>query len=104
VFRSEAVRIVLTPIRAPNANAFCERWVGTVRAECLDWTLILGRRHLERVLGAYIGHYNQARPHRGLDLRTPTGRALPAVGDLRTGDVRRRDVLGGLIHEYGVAA
>jgi putative transposase len=50
VFRSEGMRIVLTPIRAPNANAFCERWVGTVRAECLDWMLILGRRHLERVL------------------------------------------------------
>src|SRR5947209_4405430 len=56
VFRSEGMRIVLTPIRAPNANAFCERWVGTLRAECLDWTLILGRRHLERVLRAYIGH------------------------------------------------
>ena len=48
VFRSQGTRILLTPIRAPNANAFCERWVGTVRAECLDWTLILGRRHLER--------------------------------------------------------
>nr|MDP9343596.1 helix-turn-helix domain-containing protein [Actinomycetota bacterium] len=56
VFRSEGMRIVLTPIRAPNANAFCERWVGTLRAECLDWTLVLGRRHLERVLRTYIGH------------------------------------------------
>jgi hypothetical protein len=59
VFRSEGMRIVLTPIRATNANAFCERWVATLRAECLDWTLILGRRHLERVLRAYIGHYNR---------------------------------------------
>ena len=59
VFRSEGMRIVLTPIRAPNANAFCERWVGTLRGECLDWTLILGRRHLERVLRTYIRHYNQ---------------------------------------------
>ena len=98
------MRIVLTPIRAPNANAFCERWVGTVRAECLDWTLILGRRHLERVLRTYIGHYNQARPHRGLDLRTPIGDPSPTVGDLRAADVRRRDLMGGLIHEYSVAA
>ena len=60
VFRSEGMRIVVTPIRAPNANAFCERWVGTVRAQCLDWTLIAGRRHLERVLRSYIEHYNEA--------------------------------------------
>ncbi len=104
VFRSEGMRIVLTPIRAPNANAFCERWVGTVRAECLDWTLVLGRRHLERVLRTYITHYNEARPHRGLDLRTPIEDPSPAVGDLRTANVRRRDDLGGLIHEYRAAA
>jgi transposase InsO family protein len=104
VFRSEGTRILLTPIRAPNANAVCERWVGTVRAECLDWTLILGRRHLERVLRTYIAHYNQQRPHRGLGLRTPIGNTSPAVDDLRASNVRRWDVLGGLIHEYGVAA
>jgi transposase InsO family protein len=97
------IRIVLTPIRAPNANAFCERWVGSVRAECLDWTLVLGPRHLERVLRTYIAHYNEACPHRGLDLRTPIVNPSPPVGDLRTG-VRRRDVLAGLIHEYSVAA
>ncbi len=67
-------RIVLTPIRAPNANAYCDRWVGTLRAECLDWTLILGRRHLERVLRTYIGHYNQARgPIAASGLRRPSG-------------------------------
>jgi transposase InsO family protein len=104
VFRSEGMSIVLTPIRAPNANAFCERWVGTVRAECLDWTLIIGRRHLERVLRTYIGHYNEARPHRGIDLRTPTGNSRPPVDDLRAARVHRRDVLGGLIHEYQAAA
>ena len=104
VFRSEGMRILLTPIRAPNANASCERWVGTVRAECLDWTLILGRRHLERVLRTYIGHYNQARPHRGLDLRTPIGDPSLTEGDLRAADVRRRDLMGGLIREYSVAA
>jgi putative transposase len=104
VFRSDGMRVVLAPIRAPNANAFCERWVGTVRAECLDWTLILGRRHLERVLRTYIAHYNEARPHRGLALQTPIGSPSPAVRDTRAADVRRRDVLGGLLHEYSVAA
>jgi transposase InsO family protein len=104
VFRSEGLKIVLTPIRAPNANAVCERWVGTVRAECLDWILILGRRHLERVLRTYIDHYNEARPHRGLALQTPTGNPSLAAADLRAADVRRRDVLGGLIHEYRAAA
>jgi putative transposase len=104
VFRSEGLRIVLTPIRAPNANAFCERWVGTVRAECLDWTLVLGRRHLERVLQTYIRHYNGGRPHRGIGLRTPIWRPLVPVADLRVARVPRRDILGGLIHEYGAAA
>lgn len=79
VLRSDAMRTVLTPIRAPNANAVCERWVGTLRAECLDWTLVLGRRHLNRILRAYIAHYNEARPHRGLDLRTPVKDPSPAV-------------------------
>ena len=99
------MRVILTPIRAPNANAFCERWVGSVRADCLDWTLVLGRRHLELVLRAYVRHYNEARPHRGLELQTPIGTTRwPAVGDLSAADVRRRDVLGGLIHEYQAAA
>ncbi|MBI4260713.1 MAG: transposase, partial [Actinobacteria bacterium] len=75
-----------------------------VRTECLDWTLILGRRHLERVLRTYIRHYNQARPHRGLALQTPSGTRWPGVVDVRAADIRRRDVLGGLIHEYSVAA
>ena len=75
VFRSEGVRIVRTPIRAPRANAFAERWVRTVRAECLDRMLVLGRRHGEQVLRAYAAHYNKDRqPHRGLDLRTPRRR------------------------------
>jgi putative transposase len=104
VFRSEGLRIVLTPIRAPNANAFCERWVGTLRAECLDWTLILGRRHLERVLRTYVRHYNQARPHRGIDLRTPQGDHPRATSPLSLMDIGRRDVLGGLLHEYRLAA
>jgi len=76
------MRIVLTPIRAPNANAFCERWVGKLRAECLDWTIILDRRHIERVLRTYIDHYNKERPHRRIGLRAPTGSTSPAATDL----------------------
>jgi putative transposase len=66
VFRAEGAEIVLTPVQAPNANAFAERWVGTVRAECLDWLLIVGRRRLERVLRVYVEHHNVHRPHRAL--------------------------------------
>src|SRR6266545_2150664 len=71
VFASDGVRTVKTPIQAPNANAFAERWIRTVRAECLDWMLIWGRRHLGRVLDEYVRHYNDERPHRSLDLRPP---------------------------------
>jgi transposase InsO family protein len=73
VFKADGTRIICTPIRAPNANAFAERWVGTVRAECLDWTLIQGRRHLQRVLRTYVQHFNDHRPHRGLNLKAPAG-------------------------------
>lgn len=102
VFRTEGLAVVKTPIRAPKANAVAERWVGTARRECLDHILIFGRRHLQRVMGAYVEHYNRARPHRGLDLHPPD--PLPPTqsgGEVR---VRRRDVLGGLIHEYLRAA
>jgi putative transposase len=104
VFRSEGVNIVKSPIRAPRANAFAERWVRTVRTECLDWILVFGRRHLERVLRTYTSHYNARRPHRGLGLKTPErlpDRALRSDGNAR---VRRRDLLGGLLHEYERAA
>jgi transposase len=104
VFRTEGINVVKTPIRAPRANAFAERWVRTVRNECLDWMLVLGRRHLERVLRTYAAHHNEARPHRGLDLKTPEpqpdSRPRPVFG----GRVRRQDRLGGLIHEYELAA
>jgi putative transposase len=104
VFRSEAARVILTPIRAPNANAFAEGWVRTVRAECLDWTLILGRRHLDHVLRVYAEHYNRHRPHRALALGAPLPQT-PGQTPVEPHEVRRRDVLGGLIHEYhGVAA
>ena len=103
VFRSEGAEVILTPIQAPNANAFAERWVGTVRAECLDWTLVLGRRHLDSVLRAYARHYNAERPHRSLHLASPERETIDPTPILPWG-VRRRDVLGGLIHEYEAVA
>jgi putative transposase len=104
VFRTDGAQVICTPVRAPRANAFAERWVRTVRTECLDWVLILGRRHLERVLGVYVEHYNRERPHRGLDLGTPIDSQSRAGGACRRGPVERRDLLGGLIHEYCRAA
>ena len=98
VFRAEGVRVVKTPIRAPKANAFAERWVRTARRECLDHLLILGRRHLERVLGEFADHYNAERPHRGLRLARPSPPTSSSL--LTTAAVRRRDRLGGMIHEY----
>lgn len=102
VLRTEGLKVVKTPVRAPRANAFAERWVGTVRRECLDHMLIFGRRHLLRVLAAYTDHYNRARPHRSIDLLPPDSEPAPErpAGML----VRRRDVVGGLIHEYHRAA
>ena len=101
VFRSERITVIHTPVRAPQANAYAERFVRTVRTECLDWLLIVGRRHLEHVLRIYIQHYNRERPHRGLALHPPQPLA-PAFP--RHGDVQRRDRLGGLVHEYYKAA
>ena len=102
IFRSEGIRIIHTPIRAPQANAYAERFVRSVRAECLDWLLIVGRRHLEQVLRAYTVHYNRERPHRGLALQPPE---RVNAGDPPTAvKIERRDRLGGLIHEYYRAA
>ena len=103
VFRTEGAKVIRTPIRAPRANAFAERFVRTVRSECLDHILIHGRRHLERVLRTYVNHYCQERPHRGLGLAAPVPRPRAVHRD-RTSSIRRRDVLGGLIHEYAWAA
>ena len=104
VLRGEGVRIIRTPIRAPRANAFAERFVRTVRRECLDHVLIYDRRHLERVLQAYVAHYDEERPHRGLRLAVPAGIRLAQVPGATPTLVKRRDVLGGLIHEYRRAA
>ena len=100
VFASIGAETIVTPVRAPQANAFAERWVRTARQECLDRLLVFSRRHLETILAAYIEHYNQARPHRGLDLMPPRPAPVVETG----GPVLRRDVLGGLIHEYHLAA
>jgi transposase InsO family protein len=102
VFRSESIEVIHTPIRAPQANAYAERFVRTVRTECLDGLLIVGRRHLETVLRTYTTHHNRERPHRGLALLSPepTSPDPPARGR----DIKRRDRLGGLIHEYHRAA
>jgi putative transposase len=98
VFRSEGITVIHSPIRAPQANAYAERFVRTVRAECLDWLLIIGRRHLGAVLRVYTEHYNRERPRRGLALLAPetcNAARLPAAEK-----IDRRDRLGGLIHEY----
>jgi putative transposase len=99
VFISEGARVIKTPLRAPKANAFAERFVRTVRHEVLDLTLVLGRGHLDRILRRYAEHYNARRPHRGLDLRTPAGTFERPISPEVPG-VHRNDVLGGLIHEY----
>jgi putative transposase len=96
VFRSEGVEIVRTPYRTPTANAVAERWVGSVRRECLDHLLIVSEAHLRRVLSAYVAYYNQVRPHQSLDQRTP----VPRADGTSHGPIRRRDQMGGLLREY----
>ncbi len=105
VFASQGIQIVKTPVRAPKANAIAERLVRTARAECLDWLLIVNRRHLERVLRVFIDHYNTHRPRRSLGLSPPAQersqlRTIPEA----PAELKRRDRVGGLIHEYRYAA
>jgi hypothetical protein len=106
VFESEGIVVIRTPIQAPNANAYAERWVGSVRRECLDRLLIFSRRQLEEVLRVYARHYNRHRPHRSLALRPPE-QADRSPTPLRAPPhpkLTRRDLLGGVIHEYERAA
>jgi putative transposase len=93
--------VIRTPVQAPNANAHAERWVRTLRADCLDRILILGRCHLEHVLRVYRRHYNEHRPHRALELLPPNAREPTRPN--ATNHPGRRDLLGGLIHEYEAA-
>jgi putative transposase len=109
VFSGAGIRVLRSPPRAPRANAFAERWVGTVRRECLDRLPIVNQRHLLALLAEYVAHYNSHRPHQSLGQASPIPRpatgtprsvSKPATRDL----VERREVLGGLIHEYRHAA
>jgi putative transposase len=111
VFRADGIRVILAPVRAPQARAHAERWVLSLRRECLDRLLILGRRHLERVVHVYAKHYNEHRPHRSLEQRPPLAKPPPMIEErtpttepLRLARIRRRDRLGGLVHEYELAA
>jgi len=106
VFTAAGLEVLKIPPRSPRANAYAERWVRTVRTECLDWLLIFNDRHLHRVLTVYLRHYNTARPHRGLGLAVPQPTPSSAIGSTsaRPSRIRRIDVLGGLVHEYVSAA
>jgi putative transposase len=101
VFQSQSIEVIKTPIAAPKANSHVERQIGSTRRECLDWLLIVNRKHLERVLAEWVEHYNRARPHRGIELRTPIARSDPVSP---SGAVRCRARLGGLLREYSRAA
>src|SRR5919198_1571275 len=104
VFRSEGLRLIKTPIAAPRAKAHAERWVGSARRECLDRILIVSRRQLETVLREYVAYYNTHRPHRSLDQQPPLPKTGPGPPPGHERRVHRRDRLGGLLHEYELAA
>lgn len=99
------MRVVRTPIQTPEANGIAERFVRTVRSECLDWLLILNAQHLEHTLKVFVEHYNGCRPRRSLGLVPPNGRQPVNTETIRRPfRVKRRDRLGGLLHEYSRAA
>jgi hypothetical protein len=100
------VRVVQTPFRAPQANGVAERFVRTARSECLDWMLILNQQHLAPVLEVFVTHYHGHRPHRALALRPPRPIRPPLARATECGEARvqRRDRLGGVVHEYVLAA
>jgi transposase InsO family protein len=91
------IEMLRTPVRAPRANAYRERFIGSVRRECLDHMLILSEKHLRRFVSEYVQYFNADRPHQGIDQRIPAGPgALPSV----EGEIVARPVLGGLHHAY----
>jgi putative transposase len=93
------IRVIRTAVRAPNMNAICERFLGSLRRECLDHILVLDDRHLHRLVAEYIRCFNAARPHQGLRQRTPVPAVRPSDGK-----VVRLPLLGGLHHDYRRAA
>jgi putative transposase len=105
VFRSEGIQVIKAPVQAPKARAHAERWIRSLRGECLDLLLIIGRRHLEHVFREYTTHYNAHRPHRTLGQRPPLAKpppideAAPKTGPPRLDRLGRHDRLGGLLHE-----
>jgi putative transposase len=96
VFQSEGLRVIRTPFQAPNANAYAERWVRSVREECLDHILIRSQTHLRSVLKTYIDYYNTARHHQGLAQQSP----IPHRRAHESGPIQRREVLGRIIGDY----
>jgi transposase InsO family protein len=106
VFRSVGCEIVRTPFRTPQANGVAERFVRTIRSECLDWLLILNEPHLEHVLTRFVAHYQGHRPHRALGLKPPHPPNSLPVSDRQASEihVERRDRLDGVVHEYVLAA
>jgi putative transposase len=104
VFRAAGIRIITSPVRVPRANAVMERWIGGCRRELLDRTLIWNQRHLLSVLREYETHHNEHRPHRSLSQAAPLTPLPEAVDDLDAVRVRRRDLIGGIIHEYAQVA
>jgi putative transposase len=102
VLTDAGIAAVTIPPRSPRANAYAERFVLTVRTEVTDRMLIFGPRHLRTVLAEYARHDNGRRPHRALQLHPP--RPDHPIADITTDQIKRRSVLGGLIHEYEPAA
>ena len=96
VFQAQGIEVIHTPFQAPNANAYAERWVRSVREECLDKLVLLGEWHMRRVLTEYVTFYNTRRPHQDLDQQCP----VPLSVVSGEGIVQYRDVLGGIIHDY----
>ena len=95
VFESAGLQVIHTPFQAPNANSIAERWIRSIREECLDLILIINAKHLQRVLREYTDYYNTARPHQGIDQQAPIPFERSA-----TGTIQRRNILGGIINDY----
>ena len=97
--KTTGIKVLRTPVRAPKANAICERYLGSVRRECLDHVIILSERHMLRVLEEHVTHFNSGRPHQGIDQRVPAA-LVASTAPPQTGQIVAHPVLGGLHHEY----